>query len=99
MRIARPFDNDLLRSRNEVIIMTPIPSDVRPRLHHRAGEPLHNKDLTDELIADSDCVIICTEHSDVDYARVVELAGLIVDTRNALSEDVRNGGKAKIIRL
>src|SRR5262245_18083434 len=25
------------------------------------GEPLYNKDLTDDLIADSDCVIICTE--------------------------------------
>src|SRR5436190_1885164 len=63
------------------------------------GEPLYNKDLTDDLIAGSDCVIICTEHSPVDYRRVCELASLIVDTRNALSAETRNGSKARIVRL
>ena len=63
------------------------------------GEPLKNRELTDELISTSDCVIICTEHSGVDYGRVCELANLIVDTRNALPEDMRNGSKAKIVRL
>ena len=63
------------------------------------GEPLFNQELTDELIADADCVIICTEHSPVDYGRVCSLASLIVDTRNALSPDVRDGSKARIVRL
>jgi UDP-N-acetyl-D-glucosamine dehydrogenase len=63
------------------------------------GEPLRNTELTDDLIKRSDCVIICTEHSNVDYHRVCELAHLIVDTRNALSTDVRNGSKATIVRL
>lgn len=63
------------------------------------GEPIFNQELTDELIADSDCVIICTEHSGVDYHRVCQLASLIVDTRNALSQDQRNGSNAKIVRL
>jgi UDP-N-acetyl-D-glucosamine dehydrogenase len=63
------------------------------------GEPLYNKDLTDDLIANSDCVIICTEHSPIDYGRVCELASVIVDTRNALSVDIRNGSKAKVVRL
>jgi UDP-N-acetyl-D-glucosamine dehydrogenase len=63
------------------------------------GEPLYNKQLTDDLITGSDCVIICTEHSPVDYHRVCELAPLIVDTRNALSVETRNGSKAKIVRL
>ncbi len=63
------------------------------------GEPLYNKELTDDLIKQSDCVIICTEHSPVDYGRVCELASLIVDTRNALSVDTRNASKAKIVRL
>jgi len=35
----------------------------------------------------------------VDYANICELAPLIVDTRNALSEDIRNGSKGKIVRL
>jgi UDP-N-acetyl-D-glucosamine dehydrogenase len=64
-----------------------------------AGDPLYNQELTDELIAGSDCVIICTEHSPIDYKRVCELASLIVDTRNALSSETRNGSKAKIVRL
>src|SRR5436190_2180110 len=63
------------------------------------GEPLHNRELTDELIAGADCVIICTEHSQVDYGRVCELASLVVDTRNALSPETRNGSKATVVRL
>lgn len=63
------------------------------------GEPLYNQEFTDELISSSDCVVICTEHSGVDYARVCELASVIVDTRNALKEDLREGSKAKIVRL
>ena len=63
------------------------------------GDPLFNNELTDDLIANSDCVVICTEHSNVDYGRVCELASLIVDTRNALSAETRNGSKARIIRL
>ena len=64
-----------------------------------AGDALSNQDLTDDLIKNSDCVIICTEHSGIDYKRVCELAPLIVDTRNALSEDIRNGSNATIVRL
>ena len=64
-----------------------------------AGEPLYNKELTDDLISDSDCVIICTEHSPVDYGRVCNLASLVVDTRNALSNDVRDNAKARVVRL
>ncbi len=63
------------------------------------GEPLQNQELTDELVKSSDCVIICTEHSNVDYDRVCKLAPLVVDTRNALSNDLRSGSKARIVRL
>src|SRR6476620_4323716 len=44
------------------------------------GERLLNQDLTDDLIKNSDCIVICTEHSTVDYKRVCELGKLIVDT-------------------
>ena len=63
------------------------------------GEPLFNADLTDDLIKNSDCVIICTEHSNIDYGNITQLASLIVDTRNALGEELRNNSKAKIVRL
>lgn len=63
------------------------------------GEPLYNEDLTDDLIKSADCVVICTAHKTVDYTRVLELADLIVDTRNALNKEMRDGSKAKIVRL
>jgi UDP-N-acetyl-D-glucosamine dehydrogenase len=39
--------------------------------------------LTDQEIEQSDCVVIVTDHSGIDYRRVVERARLVVDTRNA----------------
>ena len=63
------------------------------------GEPLFNQELTDDLLASADCAVICTEHSTVDYGRVCELSKVIIDTRNALKEEMREGSKAKIVRL
>jgi len=40
--------------------------------------------LTSETLAAADCVIIVTDHSDVDYALVERCARLVVDTRNAI---------------
>ena len=93
---------DLLRSRGaEVIYHDPFVSEVTFDHAYTIGdgEPLYNQELTDELINSADCVVICTEHSAIDYHRVCQLASIIVDTRNALNEDTRNGSKAKIIRL
>ncbi|MGH7847158.1 MAG: nucleotide sugar dehydrogenase [Candidatus Binatia bacterium] len=43
-------------------------------------------ELTPETLQSMDCVVILTDHSAVDYARVAQLSPLIVDTRNALRE-------------
>ncbi len=40
-------------------------------------------DLTPEVLAQADCVVITTDHTTVDYNLVTEHAQLIVDTRNA----------------
>ncbi|MDX2005681.1 MAG: nucleotide sugar dehydrogenase [Meiothermus sp.] len=40
-------------------------------------------ELTDDLIKSADLVMITTAHSNVDYARVVELAPAVLDTRYA----------------
>jgi len=63
------------------------------------AEPLFNQELTDDLISTSDCVVICTEHSNVDYDRVCSLAKVVVDTRNALGKETRDGSKARVVRL
>jgi UDP-N-acetyl-D-glucosamine dehydrogenase len=41
-------------------------------------------DLTKEKIKDFDCILIVTDHNDIDYNLIYENAQLIVDTRNAL---------------
>ncbi len=61
--------------------------------------PMSSIELTDEALAESDCVMIVTDHSQVDYVRVGNLASLIVDTRNAMTSDARKKAKAKIVRL
>ena len=63
------------------------------------GEPLNSVPLTDEQLRAADCVIIVTDHSDIDYQRVCRVAPLIVDTRNALNGELRRDSKARIIRL
>ncbi|HKU73273.1 MAG TPA: nucleotide sugar dehydrogenase [Pyrinomonadaceae bacterium] len=63
------------------------------------GEPLASVSLTNEELEAADCVIIVTDHSEIDYKRVCSLGALIVDTRNALNGDVRRESKARIIRL
>ena len=93
---------DLLRSRGaEVSYHDPFVAEVTFDHAYTIGdgESIANSELTDEIVRDADCVIICTEHTGIDYHRICENARLIVDTRNALDENVRNGSKARIVRL
>ena len=64
-----------------------------------SGEPLSSVALTDDEIRAADCLMIVTDHSQIDYPHVTKLASLIVDTRNALNGDVRRESRARIIRL
>lgn len=52
--------------------------------------------LSDELLQAADCVLIHTDHSVLDYRRVVECARLVVDVRNA-TRDL--GNCANVVRL
>src|SRR4051812_12062102 len=53
--------------------------------------------LTDAEIASADAVVIVTDHSAVDYQRVVHNARVVVDTRNATAKLAR--GKGRIVSL
>ena len=93
---------DLLRAKgSEVTYHDPFVAEVTFDHSHTLGHgaPLYNAELTDDLIRNSDCVVIVTEHSGVDYNRVCSLAPLVVDTRNALNKETRGGSKARIVRL
>lgn len=45
-----------------------------------------SKALTDDLLVESDCVVIVTDHSDIDYKNIAAKAKLIIDTRNVFSK-------------
>lgn len=57
--------------------------------HH--GHEFHTTSLTDDLLSTADCVLIVTNHSVFDYNRIVQLAPVVVDTRNA----TRNVGEGR----
>jgi UDP-N-acetyl-D-glucosamine dehydrogenase len=47
------------------------------------GRQRHSVFLTDEALGEADCVVILTDHSQIDWSFVVKHAKHIVDTRNA----------------
>ncbi len=59
------------------------------------GRSLDSSELTGELLASADAVLIVTDHRNVDYGLVVDSARLIVDTRNAL----KKFDDPKVVRL
>ncbi|HEX7999913.1 MAG TPA: nucleotide sugar dehydrogenase [Pyrinomonadaceae bacterium] len=93
---------DRLRAKGAIVrYHDPFVAEVRfDDAHTEAGgEPLSSVELTDEELRDADCVVIVTDHSQLDYRRVTQLAPLIVDTRNALNGELRRGSLARVIRL
>jgi UDP-N-acetyl-D-glucosamine dehydrogenase len=47
------------------------------------GLPLKAVEPTQETLSAADCVLILTDHPEFDYRRTVEIAPLVIDTRNA----------------
>jgi UDP-N-acetyl-D-glucosamine dehydrogenase len=93
---------DRLRAKGaDVSYHDPFVAEVRFDDSHTegSGAPLQSVELTDEELKGADCVVIVTDHSGIDYERVTAQASLIVDTRNALSGDLRRKASARIIRL
>jgi UDP-N-acetyl-D-glucosamine dehydrogenase len=68
-----------------------VPEFVENRKHW------HSIPLSKERIERADCVVILTDHGNVDYERIVEHAKLVLDTRNA-TNNVTNG-REKVVLL
>jgi UDP-N-acetyl-D-glucosamine dehydrogenase len=60
---------------------------------------LSTVELTDEIISNCDCALIVTDHSEVDYTKVLKLASLVIDTRNVTRKLGITEHEAKIVRL
>lgn len=52
------------------------------------GQEFRSVELTPEVVAAADCVMIVTDHTAVDYRMIKRQAKLIVDTRNAIPKEV-----------
>ncbi|WP_211334172.1 nucleotide sugar dehydrogenase [Deinococcus radiophilus] len=63
------------------------------------GVEAQGVDLTDERLQNSDLVIITTQHSDVDYERVLRLAPRVLDTRNATKQLTPELKREKVVML
>jgi UDP-N-acetyl-D-glucosamine dehydrogenase len=61
-----------------------------PELDLEEGQSLKSVELTDQELAAADLAVIVTDHSAVDYDRVVARAQRVYDTRNA-TKAVRRG--------
>ena len=75
----------------EVLPHDPLIAEVDDR---HEGIHICSIELTDEVLASCDCVVIVTHHSAYDYQHIVDLAKVVVDTRNATRNIVR--GKEKV---
>jgi UDP-N-acetyl-D-glucosamine dehydrogenase len=60
------------------------------------GLPMNSQALTDDTLAAADAVLIVTDHSGVDYGRVVHHARVVVDTRGIMRG---SRGPARVLGL
>ena len=61
------------------------------------GHRMESVKLTDEVLTQSDAVVVVTDHSNVDYQRVVDRASVVVDTRNATARTTKS--RARVVEL
>jgi UDP-N-acetyl-D-glucosamine dehydrogenase len=63
------------------------------------GTPYKSVDLSDERLADCDLAIVITDHAAIDWARVVEHAPRVFDTRNATRDVPASRARDKVRKL
>lgn len=61
-----------------------------PSITGERGEMWHSIPLSREMMERANAVLILTDHTTIDYERVVDCARLVIDTRNA-TRNVRDG--------
>ncbi|MEK7703927.1 MAG: nucleotide sugar dehydrogenase [Myxococcota bacterium] len=86
---------ELLRERGaEVSYHDPYVPATHEMRHHNLD--MRSVELSDAALRTADVVLIITDHTSIDYERVVRLAPLVVDTRNA----TRNvtAGRERIVK-
>ncbi|MDP8230743.1 MAG: nucleotide sugar dehydrogenase [Candidatus Gorgyraea atricola] len=90
--------NDMRESPSLAIINALIEKEAKVQYHDPLvpsfkidGLKLDSVDLTKENISSSDCAVLVTDHTSLNYRLIADNAKLILDTRNALKEFKKNG--------
>ena len=85
---------DMLKERGaEVAYYDPYVPVIRPTREHPHWAGTKSVAWNRETIAGFDVVVIATAHQAVNYQELAEWAQCIVDTRNAMANVARAGGK------
>jgi len=66
-----------------------------PEITSGFDEPLKSVGGLPDVCRDYDCVVVCTDHSDIDWTGVIDSSPLLIDTRNV----TRGRNDSHIIRL
>ena len=69
--------------------------DPHVAMFREDGHEHRSVELTDAELTNADAVVIITDHSKIDYQRVVNLAKIVVDTRNATAGMSRGQNASK----
>lgn len=86
---------ELLEARGAVVSYhDPFIPNAKPMREHNITH-MKSVDLTPAVVKAVDCVLISTDHSDVDYDMVCQHAALVVDTRNACGKKERGKNVVK----
>jgi UDP-N-acetyl-D-glucosamine dehydrogenase len=65
--------------------------------YREEGHEHSSVELTPDEIKSADAVVIVTDHTKVDYQRIVDLANVVIDTRNATAKLTK--GRGRIVSL
>jgi len=67
-----------------------------PPMRHHPGLQMDSQPLTEEFLSRQDCVVVVTDHSKIDFDRVVRHTPVVVDTRNVTAN--LNPGACRIYK-
>ncbi len=65
----------------------------------RRYDMLHSVMLDAAALESADCVLVLSKHDDVDYSAIARHARVVVDTRDALTANMRANAQARIVHL
>jgi UDP-N-acetyl-D-glucosamine dehydrogenase len=82
---------------NERRVLRIVSQSFPPR--RRRCDMLRSTVLDAAALERADCVLILSKHDDVDYGAIGHHARVVVDTRDALSLDMRTNARARIVHI